>query len=1790
MIGYAELGITEAQWDAIRDNAPASLSVKAYPLKHNLAYQDTKTGSAKMRLTGTAEYIYIYGDQQTTIHRYNKATEVWDTCDNQIDGTDNLAFSYPSSNQDSNVALGDAAVDPAWLYDISNGLTPLGNLTGGGGLAAAFDDNSATNATRAAANGIIGVDAVSDIAIRRVTIQESIGIASTAAPSAFTVQSSPDNSVWTTRLTVTGQTGWTDGQIRTFDIPTVTLARYWRLNITATNGAALCAVGEVEFMTIPVFGYLYGSTKLTQTINIASPTIVGGIGLWMKKVGTPVGVATIRIETVSGGNPTGTLADPNATVTFNEEDLSASYSLVRKYFSRFTLAAGDYAIVVSTARVQSGDDEFNYTHWGADGSAPSYSGGEMKTFAGSWVAAAKDAIFYIYNVSTPLIRPMRIEEIESTSRTMLTGYSGSYITDEKYLKMASGGSFTIAGSGTTVPIGYSGSNIRPAQSFILPYPGTLDEITIPLDVSTGTPTGTVTWTIKKYGIDPSGGNIIATGSFSPVANSINVIPVTGGARVFLGRGAYMLYLNTVPNQVATNRWNWKASNASVYSDGKANNTGNSSGWLSAVDCTMTIKTVAITSNDKLAQGFQVTSAANMQQVRLFLKKLGNPTGTLTASVYSDSGGNPNTLLATSNPVEASSLFDNFNFIDFDFASVLALSASTQYHLVLESSDAASNEYFAWACRATSPSYSGGTMKNYSSGAWNTETADAIFYIYSEESLINTLYGVFINQSTDAVYYCSSLNNGSDWLNVSSAVRAAKTFKGGIPLTSAGGYVWELDDATSVHKEFFQQATPIYTYSPPGLEGWPYPISAADFTIWEGELLSCAVTEIPGTFTAENLNVDPNAEGQVEQVKALIVVRQRGLFDDADGLTIPAGKYIHDYVIVDQGNNRLSTVSYGTPYFSVIDGKLTISTVITFGSKGYPLTALMVWESLDGRNWSFGDLFYLSDNNQDAGMFYDDGTSLWYFADTSRKLYRGDRARGFFEEDGLLDEEDISAFVVDFDMNRAQIQDIGLTLNNSMGYFNAHAIINKTTPSMITVDAIYTVAGQPVTIPFGRFYTDSVNPDVSGDGEPTSNIVLAARDKGRNLLGFKNSDDYFETLPVYEKFFGMVVNSAVNLTDMAVISGAFDTAQIANATLDVKGSGGTVFAIHTGRDNIEHFAAEIQFMDYSRHASSVGFAGPFIGIVFHYSDQRNYREVYLGSTGVAVANVMPIAWYYREMRDGVLSAGVQIATGSLSLLAPPHRFRLAVSGGKIFINGSYASTIAYPSAAVLGLYATATNLAHKGIVGINVSCPPALTGYPELKLFRVRELRNQDEISNAIAKYAAFARVGSDVQARLFQGGSSEVVLTCPIPMRSFFEVGNAPLDDSSDETYRSFDFDLVGTPVTPISMAFVDPAEQIGVIFKSSYFGAIWSAGIEGSDLGMGALWENGAAVTSVHNQTLDKSWGISPVSSNAYRYHRLWLSQGGSSVAIIKFYKVWFYRMLVPTIARTLDTTAFGLTFLKENWPFHAVVKSSVSDYYEFRFTATALEIHSPLAGLVGSVPYYPWVDINVRFYQVKISATVWRHYIWTWFDNDIDARSLITRDVTSEWAGGWAWGDSFEIVNVNEVYPLVLDAEEAVMNSIARSLEGRYYKQFMRYDGSFKIFIPGERSSVWTPLNPYNIVPGYSLIERASHIKVRGAEVEADYLDDEAAQILNGYKFKLVDNPYLLTEEDCYNEAVRIARMLAEQASKMTFDCHFNPFLEPDDLLTLTGYGDFILEAINIKYDSGNFVASYETKESQA
>lgn len=153
------------------------------------------------------------------------------------------------------------------------------------------------------------------------------------------------------------------------------------------------------------------------------------------------------------------------------------------------------------------------------------------------------------------------------------------------------GTITISTSDFVVTIGNGGGLQTWQAQSITALSGIVTQLTISLSSSVGSPTGTMTWEIRNDSSN-SPGTIIASGTFTPVASSSNVIPIGSGPTLTGGTKYWIVFHATTP-QLPSNFWRGFCSSASIYSGGQRSRSFDSgSTWQSqSDDLDMSITTV-----------------------------------------------------------------------------------------------------------------------------------------------------------------------------------------------------------------------------------------------------------------------------------------------------------------------------------------------------------------------------------------------------------------------------------------------------------------------------------------------------------------------------------------------------------------------------------------------------------------------------------------------------------------------------------------------------------------------------------------------------------------------------------------------------------------------------------------------------------------------------------------------------------------------------------------------------------------------------------------------------------------------------------------------------------------------------------------------------------------------------------------------------------------------------------------------------------------------------------------------
>jgi len=143
------------------------------------------------------------------------------------------------------------------------------------------------------------------------------------------------------------------------------------------------------------------------------------------------------------------------------------------------------------------------------------------------------------------------------------------------------------------------------------------------------------------------------------------------------------------------------------------------------------------SNTLVGQSFENIISDVLDICKFYLKKTGSPTGNATAKIYSGSSNvynsYPDTLLATSDTFDVSTLTTSYSLIQFTFsgANKITLSNDTWYHVVFSFSGGNVSNYVNIGFDNSSPSHSGVSGYGVDLAHYNINSGgDLCFYVYN----------------------------------------------------------------------------------------------------------------------------------------------------------------------------------------------------------------------------------------------------------------------------------------------------------------------------------------------------------------------------------------------------------------------------------------------------------------------------------------------------------------------------------------------------------------------------------------------------------------------------------------------------------------------------------------------------------------------------------------------------------------------------------------------------------------------------------------------------------------------------------------------------------------------------------------------------------------------------------------------------------------------------------------------------------------------------------------------------
>lgn len=186
-------------------------------------------------------------------------------------------------------------------------------------------------------------------------------------------------------------------------------------------------------------------------------------------------------------------------------------------------------------------------------------------------------------------------------------------------------------------------------------------------------------------------------------------------------------------------------------------------FTTAPDVNRKLRLSTSTATDKLAQGLQFASAGPLVAVDVDIFRNNAPTGNAWFTLESDNAGSPSgSVLATSDKVDVSKVSTGSGLVKFVFRTPYSVTASTQYHLVLQG-DYTKSDTIGLALRGLAAGgYSGGSAKEFNGTSWSAMSGVGDIYFRAYLTLNDTAitYPTGYNQKCFVGYVYNS--SGSDF--------------------------------------------------------------------------------------------------------------------------------------------------------------------------------------------------------------------------------------------------------------------------------------------------------------------------------------------------------------------------------------------------------------------------------------------------------------------------------------------------------------------------------------------------------------------------------------------------------------------------------------------------------------------------------------------------------------------------------------------------------------------------------------------------------------------------------------------------------------------------------------------------------------------------------------------------------------------------------------------------------------------------------------------------------------------
>lgn len=161
-------------------------------------------------------------------------------------------------------------------------------------------------------------------------------------------------------------------------------------------------------------------------------------------------------------------------------------------------------------------------------------------------------------------------------------------------------------------------------------------------------------------------------------------------------------------------------------------------FTTTTDASRGLRRATSTATDKLAQGVQFATSNPVHFVDLKLNR-NAVSGNVWVTLEADSSGNPSgTPLATSNKVQISGMPNSSTLYRFHFRSPYIVTASTQYHLVLQADYTRSDTVDVLWDGVVAGGYANGSAKEFNGTTWSAASGVGDFYFSANTKRSSTI--------------------------------------------------------------------------------------------------------------------------------------------------------------------------------------------------------------------------------------------------------------------------------------------------------------------------------------------------------------------------------------------------------------------------------------------------------------------------------------------------------------------------------------------------------------------------------------------------------------------------------------------------------------------------------------------------------------------------------------------------------------------------------------------------------------------------------------------------------------------------------------------------------------------------------------------------------------------------------------------------------------------------------------------------------------------------------------------